>query len=131
MTEESSSNRYEKKSLSLAALILALIGLTCAFLHGWRITGMVLSIFALVVSIYSINKSKATGKHNVLTIPAIIAAIIGTLVSAYFIFVMPRLEYPPGNEHRIPQELTDSASIRDQDQSKDLLKNIIDTSQAE
>jgi hypothetical protein len=127
MTEtETTSN--EKKSLSLAAFILSLIGLFCAFFSGWRTIGGVLGILGIIVAGYSITRTRGATGNRGMAVSAIIASVLALGIAGYFLFVKPA---PPIiKDVALPPELTDSSSLRqDEDASVNQLKNLIDTSE--
>jgi len=128
MTEtETTSN--EKKSLSLAALILSLIGLSCAFFSGWRTIGGVLGIFGIIVAGYSMTRTRGATGNRSMAVWAIIASVLAAGVAGYFLFMQP---VPPvlNDVDALPPELTDSSRLQnDQDASVNRLKNLIDTTE--
>jgi predicted PurR-regulated permease PerM len=128
---ETETTRNEKISLSLAALILSLIGLFCALFDGWRIIGMVLSALGIIVAAYSMTRLQGARGSRRMSVAAIITALVAGGIAAWFLFIEPK---PPVIQDRdiLPSELTDSASLqRDQEESVNQLKNLIDTSQAQ
>jgi hypothetical protein len=121
----------ERKGLALSGLIMGIVGLICAFFTGWRNFCMVISLAGLIVSVYCLRKAIKAKAAKGLATPGILFSIGGLIAASYYLFFDARVHLPEHAATEIPQELRDSASTADQDNSLDQLKNIIDTTQGQ
>jgi hypothetical protein len=75
----------ERKGMSLAALIIALVGLFCVFIPHWKSLSAACAILAIVLAVYCISRTKRPGGRARMALWALAAGILGLLLFCYFL----------------------------------------------
>jgi uncharacterized membrane protein HdeD (DUF308 family) len=76
----------EKNSLALSGLLMALVGVICSFMPGWRIFALVISIAGLIICLLTMNKAKKTGLKKAIPLWGISSAAISISISLLFLY---------------------------------------------
>ena len=115
----------ERRSLSLAALIMSLVALLCAFIEGWRIFAIVVAVAALIVALFVLISVRRKGKSRSMSVAAIIISIVAGLASGYFLSQLVAAGAPS-----IPAELHDTAAEAPGEETLERLRMNMDSTQA-
>ena len=111
----------------MAALIMSLVALLCAFIVGWRIFSIVIAGVAFIVGVFVLTKVRHAGPSKTMSVSALVFAVIAAAFAGYFISVS---RPDDGTQSDIPAELHDSAAAAPAQSTLDRLKNSMDTTQA-
>ena len=79
----------ERKGLALAALIISLAAVFCAFIPGWKIFAASCAVVSIAVAVFCIAKAKRPGSRARLALWALGFGILAILVIGYFLLTRP------------------------------------------
>jgi hypothetical protein len=120
----------ERRGLALAGLIIALVGLLCAFIHGWRMFAIVISFVALIVSVISMQKAMKYHKGRVRQGIGIITSLLAIALAGYFLYTGPS-ERPPLEGDEMPAKVKDDGVPGSKDENLKKLEKVIDSAYSE
>jgi membrane-bound ClpP family serine protease len=130
---KATTDRHESTGIALSGLILGIIALICALLPNWRSIGLVIGIAALLVSAFSLYKTKKTGARPVRAITGLILAILAIAVASYFKFqIASQARAEEEEENAIPAEFHDTTVLQeDHNNALEKLQGLTDSTKAQ
>ena len=117
-------DRNERRGLALAALIMSLVALLCAFIIGWRIFALVVAGAALVVAVFVMTRVQRAGRSRTMSLLAIIFSLAAAALAGYYL--SKAVDEEP---REVPSELHDSSAVPPDDETLDKLRMSMDSSQ--
>lgn len=126
-TKHEQEVKKESTGLAFSGMILALIGLGCMFIPGWKSFAVISSSVGLVVSLFSFYKTKEVGAKRGRAVAGIFLSVLALFVALMFV-VLKRID-PPVDSVAMPRELKDSSAAEaDRNEALEKLNNITDSS---
>lgn len=116
--------RNERRSLALAALIMSLVALLCAFIEYWRIFAIVVAGAALMVALFVISRVRRKGRSVNMSVASIIIALCAAFAAGYFLS-----QLVAGDTSAVPPELHDTASEPPNEETMERLRRNMDSTQ--
>lgn len=107
----------------MAAMIMALVAVLCAFITGWRIFSIVVAAAALVVALFVLSKVRHKGRSRTMSFIAILAALLAFGSSGYF------LSSAAEKTSQVPPELHDNPVAEPEEVTLDRLRQSMDSTQ--
>ena len=132
MTDEETgfTKGNERRGLAIAGMVIGLVGLLCAFIHGWRMFAIVISFVGLIVSAISLKKAMQYKKGRSRQMVGIISSLFAIVVASYFLYTGPD-ERPPLEGDEIPAELHEDGVPGSKDENLGKIRDVIDSTYTE
>ena len=120
----------ERRGLALAGLIIGMVGLLCAFIHGWRMFAIVISFVGLVVSCISLQRAMKHHKNKSKQVAGILAALAAIVIAGYYLYTGPD-ERPALEGDEMPVKVHEDGVPGSKDQNLEKVKQVIDSTYSE